>query len=62
MIINAYWRWSQMNKWYENKFVEISFDIIPSIGIRYILPNLTSDKKKSIKKYPFINRKRLKIQ
>ena len=44
-----------MLEWYSNKYVEIYFDIIPQIAIRYILPFHTPDKKKSIKKYPFIN-------
>ena len=51
-----------MLEWYSNKFVEIYFDIIPQIGIRYILPFHSSDRKKSIKKYPFINRKTLKVR
>ena len=50
-----------MLEWYSNKYVEIYFDAIPCIGIRYILPFHTKDKKKSIKKYPFINKKSLKV-
>lgn len=51
-----------MLKWYSNKFTDIFFDSIPKIGIRYILPSTNKELKKSIKKYPFINRKLLKVQ
>lgn len=50
-----------MIEWYSNKYVKICFDNIPKIAIRYILPNQSNDKKKSVKKYPFINRKNLKV-
>ena len=42
--------------WINNKQLEISFNPEPSIGIRYILPSMSADEKKSIKKYPFINK------
>lgn len=45
-----------MVEWINNKQLEISFNPEPSIGIRYILPSMSADKKKSIKKYPFINK------
>ena len=51
-----------MNKWYSNKFVGIFFDNYPWVGIRYILPDTPSEQKKSIKKYPFINRRRLRVK
>ena len=51
-----------MNEWYSNKRVGIFFDDIPQIAIRYILPSMTADKKKSIKKYPFINKRTLKVK
>ena len=50
-----------MIEWYSNKYVEIYFDDIPKVAIRYILPFQTKDKKKSVKKYPFINKKSLKV-
>lgn len=50
-----------MIKWYSNKQVEVFFNEIPQVGIRYIVPSMTDDTKKSIKKYPFINRKPLKV-
>ena len=51
-----------MIKWFSNKNVSIFFDEIPRIGIRYILPTTEKIKKKSIKKYPFINKKLLKVR
>ena len=50
-----------MLNWYSNKDVEIFFDDNPRIGIRYILPSTNKDLRKSIKKYPFINKKNLKV-
>lgn len=50
-----------MIDWYSNKKVAIFFDDKPRICIRYILPNTNKEKKKSIKKYPFINKKLLKV-
>lgn len=51
-----------MKEWYSNKSAGIFFDDIPHVGIRYILPSNTSEEKKSIKKYPFINKKTLTVQ
>ena len=51
-----------MLEWYSNKYVGIFFDDIPKVGIRYITPSMSDDLKKSIKKYPFINRKLLKVK
>lgn len=51
-----------MLKWYSNKKVEIFFDGVPRVGIRYILPSTEKEAKKSIKKYPFINKKLLKVK
>lgn len=51
-----------MQEWYSNKKVQIFFDDIPRIGIRYILPSTEQEVKKSIKKYPFINKKNLKVE
>ena len=50
-----------MLKWYSNKQVAIFFDEVPQVGIRYIVPSMSDETKKSIKKYPFINRKPLKV-
>ena len=51
-----------MDEWYSNKFAGIFFDDIPKVGVRYILPSMPNDKKKSIKKYPFINKRMLKTK
>lgn len=51
-----------MLEWYSNKFVCIFFDNIPRVAIRYILPSSLKEQKKSIKKYPFINKKLLKVK
>ena len=51
-----------MLEWYSNKYAGVYFDDIPRVGIRYILPSFTKETKKSIKKYPFINKKLLKVE
>ena len=51
-----------MLEWYSDKNLGILFDDIPKIGIRYFLPTSNDDDKKSIKKYPFINRQNLKVE
>ena len=51
-----------MYRWYSNNDVDIFFNDIPQVAIRYILPSTTKEKKKSIKKYPFINKKTLKVR
>ena len=51
-----------MLEWYSNKYVGIFFDDVPKVAIRYILPSTSKEIKKSIKKYPFINKKLLKVE
>ena len=51
-----------MLKWCSNKFVEVFFDSIPKVYIRYILPTMSKEEKKSIKKYPFINKRTLGVR
>ncbi len=51
-----------MLEWYSNEEVSVFFDDIPRVGIRYILPSTEKEIKKSIKKYPFINKRPLKVQ
>ena len=48
--------------WYVNKKVGIFFDDIPSVSIRYYIPSMTKEEKKSIEKYPFICKKELKVR
>lgn len=50
-----------MNLWFDDERLSISFDTAPSIGIRYILPSMNDEEKKSIKKYPFINKVPLEV-
>lgn len=50
-----------MLEWYSNKQAGIFFDDIPRIAIRYILPSTVEELKKSIRKYPFMNKKLLKV-
>ena len=51
-----------MIEWCSNKYVGVFFDDVPRVGIRYLVPSLDEEKKKSIKKYPFINKKPLKVK
>lgn len=51
-----------MIKWYSDKDLSIFFSEVPRVCIRYVLPSSTPDEVKSIKKYPFINKKELKVQ
>lgn len=50
-----------MMKWYSNKDAGIFFDDIPHVSIRYPLPSHTEEEKKSIKKYPFTNKRNLQV-
>lgn len=51
-----------MLNWYSNKQVSIFFDKKPKVCIRYISPQNTIEVKKSIKKYPFINKEHLSVK
>lgn len=50
-----------MIEWYSNPKVGIYFDKIPHVGIRYYIPSMTKEEKKSIEKYPFINKTELMV-
>jgi hypothetical protein len=50
-----------MEVWFDNDRINIVFGIIPSIGIRYIVPSMSEEEKKSVKKYPFINKLGLRV-
>ena len=39
----------------------VYFDNVPLIGIRYMLPSTSKEERKSIKKYPFINKTNLGV-
>lgn len=49
-------------KWYSNNDVGVFFDNIPQVGIRYHVPSMSAEDKKSVEKYPFVNKKNLKVQ
>ena len=50
-----------MIEWYSNKRVGIFFDKIPTLSIRYYIPSMTKEEKKSIEKYPFICKSSLEV-
>jgi len=51
-----------MFKWYANKKAGIYFDGTPRVGVRYYVPSMSEEERKSIEKYPFINKKELKVK
>ena len=51
-----------MIKWYEDDKLGVFFSIVPCIGIRYATPSMTDTELKSVKKYPFINKKKLTVR
>lgn len=51
-----------MLEYFSNKKAGIFFDDIPHVGIRYFVPSMTEDERKSIEKYPFINKKNLEVR
>lgn len=51
-----------MKKWCENKNVIVYFSEAPYVSIRYVLPSMTDQEIKSIKKYPFINKKTVTVR
>ena len=48
--------------WYINERLGIFFDCIPFVGVRYCLPSMTKEEKRSVDKYPFISKRRLKLR
>lgn len=50
-----------MIEWYKDDEIEIIFDKIPNVTIRYITPFTTDEEKKEINKKPFINLSELKV-
>lgn len=47
--------------WHENNKVKISFDKVPKVCVRYFVPFMSDEERKSIEKYPFINKADLKV-
>lgn len=50
-----------MLKWADNDKVTVYFNDTPYVSIRYALPSMTDAEIKSVKKYPFINKKKLTV-
>lgn len=50
-----------MIKWYGDEEIGIFFDILPRVGMRYVLPTMTKTERESVEQYPFINKKELKV-
>lgn len=48
-------------KWYEDDELSIFFDSMPCVAVRYITPSMTELEKLSIKQYPFICKRDLKV-
>lgn len=51
-----------MIEWYSDDDLKIEFEKIPCVCVRYALPSMTNAEKKSIAKYPFINKQNLKVR
>lgn len=51
-----------MFEYYSNNRVGIFFSENPHISIRYYITSMTEDERKSIEKYPFINKKNLQVR
>ena len=48
-------------KWYEGDKLTIYFSDTPHVSIRYVLPSMTDEEKKDIKKKPFLNKKDFEV-
>lgn len=51
-----------MIEWYKDDLLKILFSDIPYVSMRYSVPSMTDAEIKSIKKYPFINKRDLKVR
>ena len=51
-----------MLEYYSNNRVCIFFGENPHISIRYYIPSMTEEERKSIERYPFINKKNLQVR
>ncbi len=49
-------------KWYEDDELSIEFSEIPRVCIRYIIPSTSDIEKASIKRFPFINKRKLDVR
>lgn len=51
-----------MIEWYSDSKLAVFFSITPCIAIRYATPLMTDPEIQSIKKYPFVNKKKLTVK
>ena len=51
-----------MIKWFSDDKLDILFEEVPYVSVRVALPSMSKAEKKAIKKYPFINKKILKVR
>ena len=49
-------------KWYDDDELSIEFSEIPRVCIRYIIPSTSDIEKASIKRFPFINKRKLDVK
>lgn len=47
--------------WVDNEKLSVIFDRVPRVCVRYPLPSNTNEEVKHIKKYPFVNIKKLNV-
>ena len=50
-----------MIHWFSNDKLSIFFDKKPQVGVRYYIPSMSKEEKKSVEKYPFICKKDLNV-
>ena len=48
--------------WYEDDELSIEFSEIPRVGIRYVLPSSSDVERASIKRFPFINKRKFDVR
>lgn len=48
--------------WYEDSKLGIFFSTMPCVAVRYITPSSTNEEKMSITRFPFINKRELRVQ
>ena len=51
-----------MIEWYSDKKLGVFFDDTPCVAIRYATPSMSDAEIKSIKKFPFINKRKLTVR
>jgi hypothetical protein len=49
-------------EWYKDSKIEIYFEPEPCVSMRVITPSCTEAEKKSITRYPFLNKRALKVE